>query len=341
MATYDKVPKKPVVETPAQKAARLSKSAKVLSGLEKKAAVKPFTATANSIATSWKSTKVVPASSVVKTPLSKLSLNSTITGPARVTGTAKPVIAGLDSTTLSPRPKKAPAAGIDYKAIVRKEREEKLNAILKKVDSAAPYLSNVANSMQRLPNPKAPHLDAPIVLSKLNMDNDRYMVERGIRGSNANAYARMDENTAEAVTQSNLATRFNQLSSVNQAERNGNVLITNESIKTNAAIAAGNNNKLDAFDDKGIERKIAQMNNSSANIANAGDKYVGMQNYKKQLDLEAYKTKILLGTDTNLALTRKMNQWAEDDAAGRPRTKFAKGGLIKRFNSKKMYPVMG
>ena len=228
-------------------------------------------------------------------------------------------------------------------------------------EKMAPYASNIINSFRRPPTVKYPHLDDELSAKHVNMDNDRAMVERGIRGSNTAADNNLSENTAAAVKMSNMASRFTQLSAVNSTERNMNTSIDSDMQKTNAQIRAGNNMKLDGYDNANVERGIAIQNNASANVANASDKYIGIQNEQARNDLELKKYEIMQKADRRGLLGRNFDPTTGKPiqakaipgnvvqnptraispvAGGHAGMVMAAGGIIKGFNSKKMYPVL-
>lgn len=212
-----------------------------------------------------------------------------------------------------------------------------------KVKSMAPYASNLINSFRTPPKPIRPTMDSMVSAQHVNMDNDRNMVSRVARGANANADATLDENTSQAVKQYNRATEINSLSAVNEKERNTNIQIDNDNARLNATISASNNAKWDGYNAAKVERGVAQQREQSANIANAGDKYVGIQNEKAKQEVDLEKQRILATTDIygtygrNLSVEERARLKAEADAR---KTNSAMGGKIKSFNAKRMYPAM-
>lgn len=230
-------------------------------------------------------------------------------------------------------------------------------------NAIAPFASNIINSFRKPPKPPTPHLDSQITLNHVNLNNDRAQVERGIRGENTNASKVLDENSAQAIRQQNLGVRASQLSSVNQSEANTNANIDSEATKINAGIRAGNNAKLDNYDNAGVERTIAMQRESSANLANAADKYIGIGNEKAKNDLDVRKFGILAKTDTNGVLSRNFQ---DDPLYMEYQKKFGKpavqrtGGMmpgrinpviaarpikpkhsiVKPFDTKRMLPVL-
>jgi hypothetical protein len=196
-------------------------------------------------------------------------------------------------------------------------------------NKVAPYASNIINSFRKPPKPITPVLDGGVALQRADFSNDKAMVERGVRGANMAADKNLDENTGTAVKMSILASRFNQLSDVNSKERNANIGIGNEEAKIAAQVASGNTSKRDGYNNSLVERGVAIQRESSANIANVGDKIVAIQNEKSKKDLELKKQAILMGTDYRGTM-----------GALKERVGFAMGGKIKSFNSKRMYTAL-
>lgn len=253
-----------------------------------------------------------------------------------------PAKAKITTTATTPTITKnivAPTADIKYpKLAVKKKTDWKGMA-----SKAAPFISNIVNSFRKPPKPKQPNMDNQIALKRVNLDNDRAVVERGIRGANLEADVNLSENTAAAVKSNNLATQFNQMSAINQSERNQNVAIDNQTEMINAQIRASNNAKRDGYDASVIERKVAMQTQASANLANAGDKLVGIQNERVKRDLELKKEAILMRTDYRgvLARDREKRQKTMDEIeeSGQGPT-YKNGGKIKPFNSKRMITVL-
>jgi len=181
--------------------------------------------------------------------------------------------------------------------VTKKVKGEKFQKVLSKANEAGksilPYASNIVNAFRTPPKVPMPNLDPLVTLQKVNYDNDRYEVEKGIRGANLNAYRNLDENTATAITGYNLAQRFNQLSAVNQAERNQNLEISNKEVLTNAGIKSSNNAKLDKMAESNVERRLAMQRESAENIANAVDKKIMIDNEKSKANLDLKKFAIL------------------------------------------------
>lgn len=170
---------------------------------------------------------------------------------------------------------------------------EGMNKLGEKAGPLIPFVTNIVNTFRKPPKVPMPNLNPQVTLQKVNYDNDRYAVERGIRGSDKMAEMNLDENTASAVKQYNLAQRFNQLSQVNQAERNQNVEISNKQNLINADIVAGNNAKLDQQGRDQVEMQVARQRESSANLANAADKYQAIQNEKSKANLDKDKLDVI------------------------------------------------
>jgi hypothetical protein len=142
-----------------------------------------------------------------------------------------------------------------------------------------------------------PVFNAPLKLERVNMDADRTAVNNDYRASIGNADQTLDGNTAVPVKMFAKGMKFNQLSQVNQAERNQNTQISNQETTLNNQIKQGNNLALYNTRLLETERTNAIQANKSANLANASDKFMMQQNAKNQMDLENEKLELLLDAD--------------------------------------------
>lgn len=160
-----------------------------------------------------------------------------------------------------------------------------------------PYLSNLYNSTLKPAAVPRPVFNAPIKLQRVNMDADRTSVNNDYRASVGNADQTLDGNTAVPVKMFAKGLKFNQLSQVNQLERNQNNQIANQETLTNAQIAQRNNQMV--YDTRMLEadRTNTIQSAKSANLANASDKYMMQQNAKAQADLENEKIQLLMDSD--------------------------------------------
>jgi len=186
---------------------------------------------------------------------------------------------------------------------IKAQKGNRFRKVMDEVQAGAntlmPFATNIINAFRNPPNVPMPNLDSQVTLQKLNMDDARNQVERGIRGANANGYRSLDENTATAVSSYNLAQRFNQLSTINEAEQNANKQISNQEVLTNAGIGASNNSKLDQRDLNIVERKIAMQRENSQNLANAADKKISIDNERRKSDLDLKRFGILMKAYNN------------------------------------------
>lgn len=163
------------------------------------------------------------------------------------------------------------------------------NKIGSVAEGLAPFASNIVNSMRRAPRPNVPKLNSPVTLRGVDYSADRAEMERITRGADMAADRALDGNTSTAVRSSNLSSKLMGMSRINQAESNANAEIGNRQSMINAQIDAGNNAKLDAYGQQGVEREIAQQRASSENISNAADKFVSIGNEKAKRELDLKK----------------------------------------------------
>lgn len=167
-----------------------------------------------------------------------------------------------------------------------------------------PFASNLYNAFQKPGQVPRPTMDNPIALQRVNMANDRYEIERGVRGNNLSFDQTLDAQTAAANKQFTLAQRFNQLSKVNQEERNQNIEIANKETLMNHHIQSGNNAKMDQFWKDRLDRENVQKSQQSANVANAGDKAMSMYNNSQLQKLEDKRIQMQLALDDTGAMER-------------------------------------
>lgn len=160
-------------------------------------------------------------------------------------------------------------------------------------NSIAPYTSNIINAFRRAPTPAQPILDSPPVLQRVNFDADRVQVGRAISAANIGADRTLAGNTATAVRQYNMGQSLNELSKINERERNTNIGISNQQSIYNAQTAASNNAKQEDYNQSMVERNVAQQREQAANLANAADKYVAIQNEKRKANTDLEKARIL------------------------------------------------
>lgn len=159
--------------------------------------------------------------------------------------------------------------------------------------SLAPYVSNIVNAFRRAPTPAQPIMDSPPVFQKVNYDADRLQVDREIAAANTGADRTLAGNQATAVRQFNMGQKLNELSKINERERNTNIGISNQQAYVNAQVGASNNAKVEDYNQSMVERNVAQQREQAANLANAADKYVAIQNEVRKADTDKQKARIL------------------------------------------------
>ncbi len=203
--------------------------------------------------------------------------------------------------------------------------------------SLAPYASNIVNAFRKPPQPPTPTMDAPPVFKRLNFENQRYQVNREINAADVAADRTLASNTAQSVRQFNLGQRLNSLSRVNDAETMANTQIDNQQAMANAGVAAGNNAKWDDFRNQQVERRIAMQREQSANLSNAADKFVGIQNEKNKAKVDLEKARVLSSIYKNSGvLDRQRKFWKQqgiEDPLGMGYKDLKMyGGKLKKLN---------
>jgi hypothetical protein len=170
--------------------------------------------------------------------------------------------------------------------------------------SGVPYLSNVLNSFRQPAAVPSPIYENQIQLERQNMDNDRNEVRRGMNTTFRSLDNSMDAQTAGLLKLGALGQSVNQLSSINQNERNTNIGIANQEATINRQVASSNANRQATFNAEQAARKNAMTSAQSENIANAVGKYMGMQDQKNAYNMENFKAQLEFGKDEYGTLKR-------------------------------------
>lgn len=185
-------------------------------------------------------------------------------------------------------------------------------------ESLAPFASNIMNAFQKPPMPALPTYDSSVTLTAPRYDAERNEVSREINGTNATLFRNLDANTAAKVALSNQGTKLDRLSSINERESNARADTSNRQALVNSGIQTRNNDKTDVYNSQLVERSIAQGRTQSENIANAGDKYVGIQNEKRKAKVDIEKTKTMAELFRNSGVGARLRQNMKDDGIDDP-----------------------
>lgn len=207
--------------------------------------------------------------------------------PAGIKRSFSTPITSIKSRT-SPNVEVGAAAGVKPNARGKRKGLQTLNQL-------APFVSNMVNAFRKPPAPPMPTMNSQVTLNRVSNDNEINQIEGGVRASNMVAGRTLDENSAAAVRGSNLAERFNQMSASNDRKNIANIGIGNQEAQMNAAIEGTNTAKKDQYGRDLVDMKIANQREKSDNIANAADKYVGIQNEKAKRDLDLKKFGVIAG----------------------------------------------
>jgi len=221
-------------------------------------------------------------------------------------------------TQLAVKPTKTvPVQGADYEpmqVIQTKQTGNNPKPANKELSlgDTVPYLSNLYNLSQKPAAVPRPVLNAPVQLQRVNMDNDRYEVNKDYRALQENLDQTLDANTSAYAKLAGKAGKFKKLSAVNQAERNQNIEISNQETSLNTTIAQGNNDKVYQTRMLEAERENVMASQRMANFSNMTDKYTAQQNTNAKNDLEQQRIQFQLDTDPygTLAAALKKKQLA-------------------------------
>ena len=163
--------------------------------------------------------------------------------------------------------------------------------------SGVPYLSNILNSFRQPAAVPSPIYENQIQLERQNMDSDRNEVRRGMNTTFRSLDNSMDAQTAGLMKLGALGQSVNQLSAINQNERNTNIGIANQEATINRQVNSSNANRLAAFNAEQAARKNTLTSARSENIANAVGKYMGMQDQKNAYNMENFKAQLEFSKD--------------------------------------------
>lgn len=216
-------------------------------------------------------------------PVPGAPFNNPIAGTSGLTasGSKMPIIGSADSLNTGPvtsttmqTPDISRGSGANWGALESGAKQ------------LAPFISNIANSLRRPPQSIRPGMASPITFSRINNSNERANIDTATRAQDLGADRGLDGNTAASYKAANLATKLHAYGDSYSRENNANVQIANEQSQFNSGIQRENLAKTDAYNDKVVESKIAQQRNQSANLANASDKFVAIQNANAERTLK-------------------------------------------------------
>lgn len=175
------------------------------------------------------------------------------------------------------------------------------------LNNVMPYLSNVANSFSRLPNPIAPLLEQTTNPSLVNYDNDRAELDKTFRGmSKGLTQSSPNVGVANANRVAMLSKVLDAKGKISQQEGNTNAQITNQNNFLNTTVNARNAERTNNFSDELTARRIKQQQLNQANLSDASNKFQLNQRDNKMMDMEDRKNAILLATDETGSFNRKL-----------------------------------
>jgi hypothetical protein len=248
---------------------------------------------------------VPPASSFPRKTLEPLPES---TKAASTTTTTEASVKPATTTTTAQTPTMA-------KSTDTKKYNAKAMKPLENVDML-PYLSNIYSAFTRPPATPNPILNTPISLQRMSMDVDRTQVEGDYRDTLRNSDL-VDVATSTRAKLAAKAAKFNQLSKVNETERNVNKEIANQEMTMNNAINQANRQALYNKQLQDVERQNAIINQQTANVSNVTDKMIAQQARRDQENLELQKMDILANYDQFGNLRKYMaSKGLGEDATG-------------------------
>jgi hypothetical protein len=202
-----------------------------------------------------------------------------------------------------------------------------------------PFASNIINAFRKPPMPVRGTKDNYVSLSKVNMDDERNQVSREINATNKSIERTIDGNASAAVKLFNQGQKLGKFSEITEREKNTNAGIQGREAMMNAHISMSNSAKDDRYNEQLVERNIAHQNNQAANIANAGDKIVGIRNEKQKAKVEMDKTRVMSEAFNRQGVFDRfrvqMKKKGEPDPLGQDYKDLKNGGSIKTAGKRK------
>jgi len=208
-------------------------------------------------------------------------------------------------------------------------------------EDLAPFISNIANTFRRPPQPAVPKSLDPVRLQRVNFSGDLAEVDRTIAGQNQ-GLDYLPENQATAVRTANMVQGIRGRNQITQAEANQNAQIGNQESMANLGVNQANVAGYNQWQDDRTNMAMAQQAQQSANLANAADKYVGIrtENRKQDLDLDRYAIMEGLYRDSGV-LKRFMDNQNLDPETGLPTYRKHRFGGTLKYRAGGMMKVYG
>lgn len=163
------------------------------------------------------------------------------------------------------------------------------NNVASGLNKIVPFASNIANAFRSVPKPIRSAPISSVTLGRVNNSNERANLDMQTRGEDLAADRGLAGNTASAVRAAGLSTKLRAYGDSYARENNANVDIANRQAEINSGIQEKNIGLTNEYNQELVGSKIAQQKASAANISNAADKYIGIQNATAQRNLDQQK----------------------------------------------------
>jgi hypothetical protein len=154
-----------------------------------------------------------------------------------------------------------------------------------------PYVSNIANAFRKTPRPSRPEQMQYQSFATPNLEQARTDVRRAQASFNAGTDRTLDAQTAASAQAAMQGQSLNQLSRISEEESNQRVNSGIAIARTNQQVDYINTLQNNRYAHELTEARVSDIENASANVSNAADKYVAIdnENKKQSLDQERYK----------------------------------------------------
>lgn len=197
---------------------------------------------------------------------------------------------------------------------VSKPVGKSVKGLAKGLNKAVPYLSNIANTFRRLPEPSAPQQESYINPSLVNYDATRGKIQNNLANFNRETDYKVSGRTlAQGLKAKALAGATEGLNEAAQQEGNTNALIKNQTAQFNQGTQARNAERVQNYNDARLARTLKQQEFDAENLADTGNKFQLQQHDENMFELEKRKLGIIPKFYENGVYNRNLG--AEHDQA--------------------------
>jgi hypothetical protein len=164
--------------------------------------------------------------------------------------------------------------------------QDTVSNLSKGAKDIAPYASNIANLFAKPARPQMGAMMDSVRLAAPNYDATRADINASESAMNRNLDQTLDASTAAAAKLGARGQTLGSMSRLAEQENNAKASVANQQAQMNMHVNANNVNTINDYRNSMTDYANTAKSAVSANIANAGDKYIDSVNMDKYVDLE-------------------------------------------------------